>query len=165
MFQAMPFPIAVLTAVLAALGTGSLFAFSSFVMDGLNRLPPPQAIAAMQSINITAISPLFLGALMGAAVCFVVLAIAALTGTSRATTLLILASALLYILGVIGVTMMFNVPLNNGLAGADAASANAGAIWSAFYGSWQMWNHIRTVAGTLSLILLILAVARMPATA
>ena len=30
------------------------FAFSTFVMQALDRLPAPQGIAAMQSINVTA---------------------------------------------------------------------------------------------------------------
>ena len=161
MLANLAFPLALLTAILTALGTGSLFAFSNFVMGALNRLPPANAISAMQSINIVVINPLFMVAFMGAAVCFAALAIAAVAQPWSATTLLVLAAALLYIIGMIGVTMIFNVPLNNGLATVDPSSADAPSIWSAYHGGWQMWNHIRTTAGTLSLVLLILAVARM----
>ncbi|WP_367265416.1 hypothetical protein [Polaromonas sp.] len=48
----------------AALGSGVVagifFAFSSFVMSALGRLPPAQGVAAMQSINETVINPGFL---------------------------------------------------------------------------------------------------------
>lgn len=161
MLTSVAFPLAVLTAALTGLGTGSLFAFSSFVMGGLDRMPPPQAISAMQSINIAAISPAFLGALFGAGLCFVALSLAVAGDLGQPYAILTLAAAALYIVGVIGVTMVFNVPLNNGLAAADPASAGAAAIWTTFYSGWQMWNHLRTAAGTLSLVLLILAIARM----
>jgi uncharacterized membrane protein len=49
---------------------GVFFAFSAFVMSGLNRLPPSRATAAMQSINVTAQHPPLMLALFGtAAVC------------------------------------------------------------------------------------------------
>ena len=46
---------------------GVMFGFSSFVMAGLARLPAPQGIAAMQSINITAVRPAFMTVLLGTA--------------------------------------------------------------------------------------------------
>lgn len=36
---------------------GVLYAFSSFVMAGLKRLPPDHGMTAMQSINVTAVRP------------------------------------------------------------------------------------------------------------
>ncbi|NJO35882.1 MAG: hypothetical protein HC869_25170, partial [Rhodospirillales bacterium] len=57
---------------LATLGSGLMagffFAFSTPVMGALGRLPPMHGIAAMQSINILVINPLFLCAFMGTAV-------------------------------------------------------------------------------------------------
>src|SRR5258705_6992637 len=44
------------TALGAGLVAGVFFAFSSFVMAALARLPPAQAIAAMQSINVTVVN-------------------------------------------------------------------------------------------------------------
>ena len=46
---------------------GVLFAFSSFVMNALARLPAAQGIAAMQSINVVVINPLFMTAFLGTA--------------------------------------------------------------------------------------------------
>lgn len=47
--------------LIAALGCGLVagvfFAFSSFVMPALKRLPPAQGISAMQSINRLAVAP------------------------------------------------------------------------------------------------------------
>ena len=43
--------LTLVTALGCGLSAGALFAFSSFVMHGLRRLPAPQGIAAMQSIT------------------------------------------------------------------------------------------------------------------
>lgn len=48
--------------------SGVFFAFSAFVMNALASLAPAQGIAAMQSINRSAIRPMFMIALFGTAV-------------------------------------------------------------------------------------------------
>jgi hypothetical protein len=53
-------PVLTFVAALGAgLTAGLLFAFPAFVMDALARLPPEQGIAAMQSINVAVLNPLF----------------------------------------------------------------------------------------------------------
>ena len=68
--------------VAAALGcgvnAGVFFAFSSFVMKALGRLQPAQGIAAMQSINRVAVTPVFMTALFGTAAACVAAAVWAL---------------------------------------------------------------------------------------
>jgi uncharacterized membrane protein len=56
------------TALGCGLVAGVFFAFSSFVMPALKRLELGQGIAAMQSINILAVTPAFMTALFGTAV-------------------------------------------------------------------------------------------------
>ena len=67
----------VLTLV-AALGRGIMggvfFAFSAFIMKSLAGLPPAQGIAAMQAINVTAITLVFMLALFGTALACLALA-------------------------------------------------------------------------------------------
>jgi uncharacterized membrane protein len=73
--------LAALTAVTAlgcGLNAGVFFAFSSFVMKALARLQPAQGIAAMQSINLMAVTPVFMAALFGTAVACVTLGVWAL---------------------------------------------------------------------------------------
>ena len=53
------------TALGCGLVAGVFFTFSTFVMPALGRLPAPQGIAAMQSINVAAITPSFMAALFG----------------------------------------------------------------------------------------------------
>ena len=53
------------TAIGAALVAGIFYAFSTFVMQALGRLAPREGIAAMQSINVVVINPLFFLAFFG----------------------------------------------------------------------------------------------------
>lgn len=140
--------------LLSALGSGLVagifFAFSTFVMGALARLPAPQGIAAMQSINIVVINPVFMAAFMGTAVLCIVVVAGALFGWAGPHPTLVLAGAVLYLVGNIVVTMTGNVPLNNALAAVDPASAEGAAVWVRYLSTWTAWNHVRTATGLLA---------------
>ena len=59
------FALTLAAVVGAGLVGGVFFAFSNFVMRALGRLRPSEGAAAMQSINITVITPTFMTALFG----------------------------------------------------------------------------------------------------
>ncbi len=144
------------TALGCGLVAGVFFAFSSFVMPALGRLPAAQGVAAMQSINVTVITPSFLAAFVGTGLGCLAL-IAASLAAPRAGTPLIVAGALLYLLGTLLVTRACNIPLNDALAAADPASADAARLWATFLTKWVAWNHVRTVAALGAAALLTLA--------
>ncbi len=149
----------VATAIACASMGGVFFAFSSFVMPGLRRLPPAQGIAAMQSINITAVTPVFMSALFGTAVaCLAVLA-AAVANQGGAGSVYLISGSLAYLIGAIVVTMIFNVPLNNAVAAADATSSEAAVVWATYLRRWTAWNHLRTLASLIAASLLMMAFA------
>jgi uncharacterized membrane protein len=54
--------------------------------------------------------------------------------------------SLLYLVGAIGVTFMFNVPRNDALAVVDPTSADGVTLWAGYLTSWTAWNHVRTAA-------------------
>ena len=147
--------------LVAALGSGLVggvfFAFSTFVMGALGRLPAPHGIAAMQSINVVVINPLFLGAFLGTAAACAILAVAALFKWQEPGAMLLLAGALLYFVGTFLVTMFFNVPLNDALANVAPDSAIGADLWSRYLTTWTNWNHVRTVAALVGAALLTLA--------
>ena len=77
-------PVVGTTALLgSALVGGIFFAFSSFVMKALARVPSAEGIAAMQSINVVVLNPSFLGAFIGTAVLSLVAGGLALAGWDR----------------------------------------------------------------------------------
>ena len=136
--------------LISALGSGLMagffFAFSVSVMTALGRLPPAQGIAAMRSINVVVINPVFLIAFFGTAVACVAVAISALSTWHRPGAAYLLAGGLLYLVGSFLVTIAFNVPRNNALAAVDPASAAGAALWASYLTAWTAWNHVRTAA-------------------
>lgn len=153
---------AVLVLIFAAaigcgLVAGIFFAFSSFVMAALGRLPSDDGIAAMNAINITVINPGFMLAFFGtAALCLAASAGVALRWTASGGTLVLLASVI-YLVGCIGVTMLRNVPLNNALAAVTPGTPEAAALWTRYLGEWTLWNTVRTVAPIVSAALFTVA--------
>lgn len=135
---------------LAALGCGLIagvfFAFSSFVMKALDRIAPAHGMPAMQSINIVVLNPLFLDVFLGTAAACLFLGIFSLARWQSPGAVYLLAGSALYLFGTFGVTIAFNVPRNNALAGVDASKPEAGHAWRSYVVSWTRWNHVRTIA-------------------
>ena len=130
---------------------GLFFAFSTFVMRALSRLPADHAMAAMQQINAAITTALFGLAFFGTAlVCLAIIVATFASALSSLPAALFLAGSLLYLVGVIGVTIAFNVPLNNALAGSTVAQA--ADYWPRYVQAWLAWNHVRTVLATASLL-------------
>lgn len=129
----------------SALMAGTFFGFSNFIMPALAKLPAAQGIAAMQSINRVVLNPLFLGVFLGTAIVSAVLALMVLPSFREMSSVLILVGAALYILGTFGVTMAFNVPLNNALEAIAAASTEGAVLWQRFLSAWVFWNTVRTI--------------------
>jgi uncharacterized membrane protein len=154
------FTLTFAAAIGSALVAGIFFAFSTFVMSALGRIPADQGIRAMQSINITVINPLFMLAFMGTgAVCLALVAGAYLRWDDTSSKLILIA-ALIYLIGCIGVTMVLNVPLNDALAAAEASTPEAATLWARYLVDWTFWNHIRTIAPLISAVLFIAALIR-----
>lgn len=140
------FALTVAAAVGCGLNAGVFFGFSSFVMGALARLPPAQAVAAMQSINVAAVTLPFMSVFFGTGAACAVLAFRAAGALPSSTAGFALAGSALYLAGSILVTVLFNVPLNNRLATVDPASDAAAHQWAFYLRRWTAWNHLRTVA-------------------
>jgi uncharacterized membrane protein len=134
------------SAIGSGLVAGTFFAFSTFVMKALGNLPPPQGIAAMQSINVVVINPWFMTAFLGTGLACVGVLIASLLRWQDPTTPYLLSGSLLYLVGTILVTMLFNVPRNDALAAVAPATPEAAALWVSYLSTWTAWNHVRTLA-------------------
>lgn len=139
------------TALATGLMAGVFFAFSTFVMKALGRIPAAEGISAMQSINVLAERSGFLVVFLGTAVACLVLAVSSFWRLGAHSSWLVLAGAAVYLLGCIVVTMACNVPMNNALASMPAADPASATYWTTTYlRDWTFWNHVRTVACLLS---------------
>ena len=150
-----------LATLVSALGCGLVagifFAFSTFVMKALANLPPPQGIAAMQSINVVVINPWFLTVFLGTAGVCVIVMIGSLLRWHDPGTLYLLAGSVLYLVGTVLVTMLFNVPRNNALANVAPHTSEAATLWVSYLSSWTAWNHARTIAALVASALFTIA--------
>lgn len=144
----------------AALGSGlvagAFAVFSLMVMPALAALPAAAGVAAMQSMNRTAIRPAFLALLFGTGVLCLAAAGAELGSARRPA---VLAAAALYVFGVLGVTVAANVPLNDALARLQPGSAASADRWPGWVRRWTGWNTVRALAAAGAAALLIAAPA------
>jgi uncharacterized membrane protein len=135
----------------SGIAAGVFYAFSGFVIQGLDRLPPSDAARAMQELNVTAVRAPLMVELFGTALVSGVVFVLALLGSLEDGTWWAIAASVVYLVGVIGVTGAANVPRNNRLAATSTTDAAAlGAAWTAFRPGWQAWNHVRTLTSALA---------------
>jgi uncharacterized membrane protein len=147
-----------LAALFSAAAGGMMYVFSTFVMRGLDRTGPVDAITAMRGINVEANSnPVFLLGYFGATILALVVGVIAAIQLRQPGSWVVLVGAVLAILAAV-ITMAFNVPLNNhldtvnpvGLSAADAARE-----WQAYFSTWTAWNHVRTVTSFVGATLML----------
>ena len=135
---------------------GLFYAYACSVNLGLGRLPDAGYLAAMQSINRAILNPVFLLVFMGAVIIFPIGAYRVYTPPPSFSFYLLLAASILYIVGVFGVTMAANVPLNDRLDAFDLSAATPETLArfrTEFEGPWNSWNLVRTIAAILAFLL------------
>lgn len=136
----------------SGLVSGLLFAFSLVVMRALRELAPEVGMGAMQRINVLIVNPLFLVLFLGTAVLSVLLLIIGWRGLPSLGALLLALGSSAYLVGPLGITMGFSVPLNNALASTPRDQAPE--AWPRYVRAWLRWNHIRTMLGVVATTLL-----------
>ena len=144
-------------AVLAyALVGGVFLAFSDFIMRSLSLTSGHGGAEAMQVINREVFRWVFMALFLGMAAVSVLIAGYAWIALSGPAGTLIGVAALVYLVGCFGVTVAFNVPMNEALAGMDLAEASTQSYWRGTYlPRWTFWNSVRTGAAALSAALLL----------
>jgi uncharacterized membrane protein len=149
------FALTFATALASALVSGIFYAFSAAVMRALGNIAPTHGIAAMQSINVAVFNVWFMGAMFGTAALCLVLAIGSILAWQQPGAGYILAGSLIYLVGTILVTIVFNVPLNDALAATSSTSSEGSQLWTRYLTDWTWWNHVRTAAALVASALFI----------
>ena len=148
-----------LAALLSALLAGIFYAYSCSVSPGLQRLPDSAFLAAMQHINRAILNPAFFLCFLGP---LVLLPLSAyLYGDKNSMGFwCLVAATLLYWIGVFGITMVCNVPLNNQLDVFDISKGSSKALSemrAQFEMPWNRWHLLRTVISVLAASLALMA--------
>jgi uncharacterized membrane protein len=140
------FGLTLVAVVGAGLVGGVFFAFSNFVMKALGRLPSSEGAAAMQSINITVITPTFMTALFGMGLVSLVLIVWGLVDLDEPYAGWLIAGGVIYVIGEIVTTGGYHVPRNNALARVDPETEEGARVWQTYLVEWTRMNHVRTAA-------------------
>ncbi len=135
---------------------GVFLAFSDFIMRALALTGGTGGVEAMQVINREVFRWIFMTLFLGMAAvsAFVVVYSAMHLGGGPGT--LILLGALAYLVGCFAVTVFFNVPMNEALAGMDLSAEATRDYWTGTYlPRWTMWNSLRTLACAIAAALML----------
>ena len=157
--------VLLITALSVALITGLWYAYSCSVNLGLGKLPDREYLMGMQSINREILNPVFFATFMGS---LLLLPVCSWLNYGHPRFIFLLTASAIYAIGVFGVTIGGNVPLNNALDAFNIHSSSAQEIINQRLNFEQPWNklhQIRAIASLISLILVLIAcIYNSPAT-
>ncbi|MGU3374884.1 chryseobasin maturation helper ChrI [Chryseobacterium sp. M5A1_1a] len=148
----------IITAVLTALIAGLFYAYSCSVVLGLGKLSDVEYLKAMQNINREILNPVFFMSFMGTAILLPISTF--LFRSEQPVFLFLLLAAVAYLIGVFGVTIVGNVPMNNLLDQFDISNSTVEAVKQMrenFENRWNFLNNIRTVFSIISIALVVCA--------
>lgn len=148
----------IITATVTALIAGLFYAYSCSVVLGLGKLSDSEYLKSMQSINREILNPVFFLSFMGTA--FLLPISTFLYRGQNLVFILLLMATLAYLIGVFGVTIFGNVPLNDQLDKFDIVNSSAEAIKEMrnnFERKWNFLNNIRTVFSVITIVLTVCA--------
>ncbi|WP_445257605.1 anthrone oxygenase family protein [Nocardioides aurantiacus] len=139
----------------ALVSAGVFLSFSTFVMAGLGRLGADEGVHAMRQVNLAAPrSALFMATLFGPGVLSLAVAVHALLVWQGERSVLELAGATAYVLGVVVVTVAYHVPRNVRLEAMDDEAAHR--EWRLWARRWTGANHVRTLSALVGGVLMLL---------
>jgi len=149
--------ILILTITSVALMAGLFYSFSISVMPALSRTENKTFVEVMQQINRVIINPYFGIAFFGSIIFTIVNVYFQFREGVDVKFYLTIASALIFLIGTIGVTFFGNVPLNNALDVVNIANeTDVEKARISFERIWNLLNNIRSISALISLILLII---------
>jgi uncharacterized membrane protein len=149
LFRALVLIVATMATGLMA-GVFGLYAHT--VMPGLGRTDDRTFVDAFQSIDRAIINPLFMATFLGALVFTGIAAGLHLRGDGRSVLPWIVTALVLY-LGTFVITIVVNVPLNDGIkaAGNPDRITDLAAVRQRFNEArWVRWNVVRAVTSTVA---------------
>ena len=152
--------VLIITVVTTGLIAGLFYSWSCSVTLGLARVSDNTYVEAFQQMNRAILNPAFFVIFLGTAILLPVSVWLNYTpGTNTRFWWLVGASAF-YLMGVFGVTMVGNVPMNDALDKFQLASATAQEISAqraVFEVRWNNLNLVRAACATIALIMLVIA--------
>ncbi len=143
--------------LLTGLTAGLCFTWSNAVTPGIGQLDDLSFLRAFQSMNRSILNPVFFIVFLGPTLLH--LGNVYLHRNSGNHFWLFVVAAILFIVGVVLVTVLKNVPLNEVLDKANLITLSEGELRQLrqqFETPWNRWHLVRTLSSFLSFGLLVL---------
>jgi uncharacterized membrane protein len=153
-----------LAVLLTGLVAGLLYGYNCSVIKGLGNLQNDVYLQSFQSINKVIQNPYFFMSFMG---CLFVLPLAtwiSYKNSSPVIFYMLLSATVIYVVGVFGVTIFGNVPLNEQLAKFSLSTATESEILEMrkiFEKPWNNYHTIRTAASVIAFSLAIISLLKL----
>ena len=144
-----------------SLVTGFIFTYAIIVMPGLSKLSDKEFLKAFQATDavIQNKQPIFMVIWVGSIVSVLSLILISIVYVGLSETWLVVLVALIYLMGVQGITILIHLPLNNQIQKLNLEKLNDENLKNErlnFEIKWNFFNNIRTtIAFFVSLTLLI----------
>ena len=142
--------------VTTGLMSGLLYGWSVSVIPGTKRVPAGNYVDTMQHINRAIINPAFVVPFMGIPLVLGGAAVMQFRAGDHRRGWLLAGATATYVVGVLGVTIGRNVPLNDALDAFDLRNSTSDAVErrrTTYERPWNRWHHLRTIASVGSFAL------------
>ena len=152
--------ILLITTIVLGLTAGVFYCWSVSVTRGLAPLPDKEYITFFQSLNREIQNPLFFLCFFGTMFLLPISTWQSYGQTVPLRFWLLLGASAIYIIGVVAITMVGNVPMNESMDAFNTASATAKEIADkriSHEAPWNFLNNIRTICCVICLALTVLA--------
>ncbi len=152
-----------LSLLLSAAIFGFFYAWVCSTMWGLDTADPRIAIQAMQAMNASVRNAVFAPAFFGTPIVLGVTAWVMWRQSHAVSAAFFAASAGIYLVLGLLLTMFVNVPMNETLAMVEVphSLSEAQEIWDNYSPRWQFWNQFRTITSGLSFLLAVVGLLSM----
>jgi uncharacterized membrane protein len=145
---------------LTGLTAGLCFTWGNAVTPGIGRLDDLGYLHAFQQMNRAILNPIFIGVFMGPAITHIA-NIFLFKSATPTVFWLILSASILYLVGLVLMTIIGNVPLNEMIDKVDLLSASPEELKTLrdqFEVRWNQFHLVRTITTSLSFALLIISI-------
>ncbi len=135
--------------IATGLMSGLWYGWAVSVIPGTRRVDDTTYIATMQHINKAIINPGFIISFMGIPLLVGGTAIAHFRAGDSRRGWLLTGAAVTYVVGVLGTTIVGNVPLNDALEAFELVDSGEDAVAhrrQTYETPWNRWHYVRTVA-------------------
>jgi uncharacterized membrane protein len=145
--------LVVTSIVSSGLMAGLFFGWQVSVIPGTRRIGDRNYVETMQQINIAIVNPAFVIPFIATPFLLAGAGIVEYRAGNQRRGLTLGSAAAIYVVGLLGVTVGANIPLNKSLDAFDLGDATDSAVAderAGYEGPWNRWHGVRTTASVVA---------------